>query len=238
MIRAFRVLWQAVRDLIEELRMALIANLIWGAISLPLPLFALFLYLYSRTPLILVAGLLLLAVLPAAPATIGLYVIGYRFVEGRVSRPGDYVAGMRHYARPAWLVLGSWTSGALLLLSVLWLVPAREGNLFIWLLLGIWLYLAVTWASLLIYALPLILLQNSPDLQTITRNTLVLALGRPGFTLTTLALMFSLLLLSNYFPILLMICVGVVLSQWSLRATLQLLAEDKQRRADMETNEE
>lgn len=237
MIAAFQAFWQALRDLIDDVRMALIGNLVWGAISLPLPLFALFLFLYSEMPLLLVAGLFLLAVLPAAPASIGLYAIGYRFVEGRVSKLGDYFAALRRYAVPAWLVLGTWVAGALLLLGLLWVLPVNPDNTFIWLLRGFWLYVAITWASLLIYAMPLILLQERPDLRMVARNALVLSLGRPLFTLTTLALMIGLLVLANYFPVLLMLCVGIVLSQWSLRATMYLLAAD-QRRAEPETNEE
>ncbi len=238
MIAAFQSLWQALRDLVDDVRMALIGNLVWGVISLPLPLFALFLFLYTQTPLLLVVGLLLLAVLPAAPAGIGLYAIGYRFVEGRVSKPGDYFAALRRYAVPAWLVLGAWVAGALLLLAVLWILPISTENTFIWLLRGLWLYIAITWASLLIYAMPLILLQERPDPRLVARNALVLSLGRPLFTLTTLALMVGLLVLANYFPVLLLLCVGMVLSQWSLRATMHLLAADPQRRSEREAKEE
>jgi uncharacterized membrane protein YesL len=236
MIAVFQVLWQALRDLIDDLRGALLGNLFWGAISLPLPLFALFLFLYSETPLPLVAGLFLLAVLPAAPASIGLYAIGYRFVEGRVSKPGDYFAALRRYAVPAWLVLGIWVAGALLLLALLWVLPATTENTVVWLLRGFWLYLTINWAGLLIYAMPLILLQERPAVRMIIRNALVLALGRPLFTLLTLALMAALLVLVNYFPVLLMICAGILLSQWSLRATMHQLALDQQQ-TEMEAND-
>jgi hypothetical protein len=232
MARAFRALWQALKDLFDDFLLLITCNLIWSIISLPLLIATYFMLLeFGIWPALLVE---LLAVVPLAPATIGLYVIAHRVSEGRVSKVRDFFAGMRRYAVPAWRTMGAWAVG-LVLIQINLSFYTNMGNFLGAVLYGLFLYLFFVWFGLLIYIAPLMLLQTSPDLKTIARNSFMMALGRPVFTLITLVLMAIIVFLAlSFVPILLLLGVVALLVQWSMRATLELIKESEERRAAAE----
>ncbi|MCG8350940.1 MAG: hypothetical protein MI924_24475 [Chloroflexales bacterium] len=231
MNRAFRALWQALKDVFDDFLLLVTCNLIWFVISMPLLIATYFALLeFGIWPALLVE---LLAVAPLAPATVGLYVIAHRVSEGRVSKVRDFFAGMRRYAIPAWRTMGAWTVG-LVLIQMNLAFYTNMGNFFGAVLYGLWFYLLFVWFGILIYLSPLILLQTSPDLKTIARNSFMMALGRPIFTLITLVLMAIVIVLTSFVPILLSLGVVALLVQWSMRATLELIKESEERRAAAE----
>lgn len=231
MVRAFRAFWRAVKDIFDEFLLMAICNVLWSLISLPLLVVSNILLLTTGVWPAIAVGLL--AVLPLAPATAGFYVIAQRTTEGRVSKVGDFFAGMRRYALPAWRTLGVWAIGLVIILVDLSFYMGVD-NFIGSLILGLWFYLLVVWLGLLIYIFPLMLLQERPDLRTIARNALLMTVGRPIFTLTTLVLMGLVVATALLIPLLtplFFLFIVALLVQWSMRATQTLIKEAEDRRA-------
>lgn len=231
MLNPIAVLWRALRDLFDELLLAISVNVIWAFLTLPL-VFVAIAALISGEPL-LASGALLAAVLPAAPASVGLAAIALRISEGRVGHLRDYLAALRTYAVPAWQIGLIWVGGLLLLLLNFSFYIRIDGILG-GVLIGLVLYLLIFWSLLLIYAIPLIVLQEQPDLRRIVRNTLVLLLSRPLFALINGSLIVIVLGLSFMTVVPLSLISAMLIAQWSLRATQTVISDLRARQAARE----
>lgn len=217
----FQALGAALRDLFDEVFLLLVCNLIWAALSLPLWALALSALAQGAPLAALLAGAL--GVLPAGPANAGLFYVVYRVTDGRATKIADFFAGMRRYLRPALLITLIAAGGALLVLFNLGFY-LRMNSLLGGFLLGLWLYLALFWLGLTLYAFPLMMLQEVPSLRLIGRNALVLALGRPVYTFVTLLLMGALLAISLILVAPLVLITPAFLALWATRATRALIA--------------
>lgn len=227
MPRAFQVFWQAIRDCFEEFLILAVCNLLWSLFTIPLLSLSL-LALQAEAGLIAIL-VALLAILPMAPASIGLTALAHRISEGRAISFADYFQAMRRYARPAWLVMGLWMIGLVIVLVDL-AFYARVDNLVGAALYGLWIYILLIWMSLQIYLFPLIILQERPDLRRLARNAFVMVIGRPFFTFTTLVLMSLLVLLSYWLIAPFFLLTISLLAVWGMRATTALIADDQARR--------
>lgn len=230
MVRALHAFWAALKDVFEEFVFMALCNIIWALMSLPLLILT---YIFFITPTInIIVPLLtfLLAVLPMAPATGALFHVAQRTADGRVSKMGDFFAGMREHAVASWRIMGIWMFGVMIGFVNLYFYNELTGLVGA-VVLGLWFYLLVVWLSLLIYAFPLLLLQTTPSLRLLARNAFLMTLGRPVFTTTTLVLMIVILIASILMPFFLLLITGALLAQWSTRATLALIEIERQRRA-------
>ncbi len=228
MLNPFAVLWQAIRDLFDELLLAISINVVWALMTLPLVFAAIF--AAASGELVLAAAALLTAVLPGAPATVGLLATALRISEGRVSRLREYPSAMRRWARPAWQIGLIWVSGVLLLLlnaGYYAQIPGIAGGM----LLGLVLYLFIFWILLGFYAMPLIVLQEEPKLRQIGRNALVLLLSQPLFALINAVLLLILVGVSFFTVAPLSLITAMLIAQWSLRAAQAVIADSRARQA-------
>lgn len=225
MLRAFRVCWTALKDVYDDVWILLISNALWSVISMPLLLVTVLTFNAGQIWVAAILGLL--AVVPLAPATAGLYSVARRVAEGRTSRMREFLAGMRRYALASWRVMGAWLLGLVLLLFNIGFY-ALLNNLIGMIIVAVWAYLLVGWVALQIYLFPLLILMEQPTLRMLARNAALLAVGRPIFTLTTLVLMVvvTLIALPLFLPLFL---IGSLLAQWSMRATLELVKESELR---------
>jgi len=226
---SFRVLWLSIKDMFDELFALIAVNLLWVLISAPLLLLSVYLFgVGSTIPAIVVA---LLAVLPLAPSTAGLYTVAQRASEGRVISWRLFFEGFREHLTLSWRVFGLWALGLLLIVSNLSFYNQMRSNvgsiLFI-----LFLYLLLIWCGLLIYIGPLMLLQTDKRIRVIARNAFLMVFGRPIFTLITLLLMALLgVVLGTVLPILPLLLTFSFLTIWSFRATSTLIADAEARRA-------
>lgn len=228
MVRALRTCWVALRDLMDELWVLMACNVLWSLICLPLLLLTLVLFNQGFVWLTVMTGLL--AILPLAAATAGLYSVAQRVTEGRASHVRDFFVGMRRYMLVSWHTAGLWGIGLLIMLVNIQFY-ARLPSLFGVVLTAFWLVALLIWLSMLLYLFPLLLIQTQTRWWVRMRHAFALAMGRPLFTLVTLTLMLVLTLLTALLPILPLVVTGVLLAQWSMRATLLLLKEAEARRA-------
>ena len=227
----FRALWAALRDMFDELLLLGICNILWLLINAPLLGLS---FVALGTGASLVSGVLaLLAVLSLGPTTAGLYHVAHRIVEGRASTWRDFFVGMRQYAKPSWKLAGIWMIVFILIVSDLAFYSGIT-NTFGLVMIIVWLNLLALWLGALIYIFPLMLLQEEPSLKLLARNTLLMAAGRPLFTVITLILMLVVVALSVFIPIILVLIGVALLAQWSFRATLTLVKESEERRAALE----
>mgnify|MGYP001270297894 CR=1 FL=1 len=231
MLNPLRALGKSLRDLFDDFLLLAICNLIWAALCLPLWWVALVLLLEGAW--LLAGAAALLGVLPAGPATAGLFFVAHKVADGRASKVADFFAGVRQYARPGWAVMGVATASFLLISYNLGFYT-QFNNLFGAIMLGLWLYGLIFWLGLLLYAPPLIFLQEEPNLRLMARNALLMAVGRPIFTFLTLAMMLAIVLLSAFLVVPLFLVTVALLSLWSVNAARQLIEDSRRRREEAE----
>jgi hypothetical protein len=220
MLNPFRTLGSTFRDLFDEFLLLIMCNLIWMAVCAPLWWFALIIS-GAGAPLfgVLIA---LLGVVPAGPATLALTVVSLRISEGRATSVGDFLRAFRTFPRQGWALMGGWIAGVLILLFNMSFYLGWQ-DLIGGLMLGIWFYALLVWMALLIYAFPLLLLQEEPNLRLVVRNAALMALGRPVFTGVTLLLMGVWVGLSVVLVVPVLMITVAVLNLWSVRATVALI---------------
>jgi uncharacterized membrane protein YesL len=226
---SFNVLWLAIKDLFDELFSLIVVNLFWVVLSAPLLLVALYLVGTGATVLGIAVGLL--AVLPMAPSTAGLYTVAQRIAEGRVISWRLFFKGFRDYLLLSWRVYGLWAGGLALILSNMRFYSTLNSILPL-LLLGLFMSILIIWLGIFIYIGPLMVLQADKRLRLIARNAILMVMVRPVFTLLTGLFMLLLglglgVLTGGLLPILVTFS---FLAIWSFRATSRVIADDEARR--------
>lgn len=234
MINPFRPLGVSLRDLFDDFLLLIVCNLLWALLSLPVWLFA-YTLLLSGAPLA-AAIVALVGVLPAGPATMGLYNVAFRLTDGRASKLADFIEGARRNVRLGLILTGIAAAGLVIIIFNLGFYLS-VGSIVGGLMLGLWLYVLIAWLGVMIYAFPLAFLQETPDLRLLARNAFFMTLGRPLFTFVTLALMVVLFLLSAFLAVPIFLFTIAFLALWSTRATKTLIDDARRRRDEAEAKE-
>ncbi len=232
MVNPFRALGKAVRDLFDDFLLLGICNLLWAVFCFPLWWLALALLLGGAW--LAAIAVALLGVLPAGPATAGLFYVAHKVADGRAAKVGDFFTGLRQYARPGWVIVGVATASFLLLIYNLSFYTGVN-NLFGGIMIGLWLYALIFWSGMLLYAPALVVLQEEPNLRQVARNAFLMAVGRPIFSFATLALMLAVVLLSAFLIIPLFLITFAFLALWSVSAARQLIDDARRRREAAES---
>lgn len=231
MINPFRPLGSALRDLFDDFLLLIGCNLLWALLSFPLWIVA---YNLLLAGLSLPAGVAaLLGVLPAGPATSALYAVAFRVTDGRASKLADFFGALRQHARTGIILTGIAVVGLVVILFNLGFYLSVN-NIFGGLMLGLWLYLLISWLGVMLYAFPLAFLQERPELRLIARNAFLMAVGRPIFTVLTLLMMGIVFLLSAYLLVPIVLFSVAFLAVWSTRAARTLIDDARRRREEAE----
>ena len=226
MLNPLTALGRSLRDLFDDFFLIICCNLIWFCATAPLWAVALFMFVDGQ--FWLAALVTMLGTLPAGPLTMGLVAIAWRLTDGRVSGFRDFFGAVWRHARAGWILFGSWMLGFLLILFNLIYYGTLPGWVGV-ILTTIAIYLLIFWLSLLIYAPALFLLQEAPTPRTIIRSSTLMILGRPIFTMLTLAMMGLILLISFYLVAPLALLTMGWLALWGMQATRQQIADAKRR---------
>ncbi len=231
----FRVFWQSAHDTFEDLLPLTLISVVWLLVTLPLPILAAG-FAIGGAPFGATA-LLLLTTLPMGMASAGLTVIAQRIHEGRTVSLSDFIAGARRHYRFGWRIYGAWLAGLLIILVNVVFYAQMDAPPGIYLMM-LFAYFLAAWVSLLIYLGPLALLQERQSLLLAFRNALVLAFGRPLFTIVTQALMSIIVLLATLPPFFLLLLIApALLAVWGFRATVALIADAEARREAQQERE-
>ena len=223
----FRTFWKSVRELFDDLFVLAIINVLWILINAIT--FLIVGAAISTGSFGLIGVALMLGVISLGPSTAGLYSIAERVTEGRTSSWRDFIAGMRANAKLSWQIYALWMLGLVVLLFNLQFYSLNGSQVSAFVSVVI-LYFMLVWFGILIYLGPLMLIQTDKRIRTIARNAVLMAIGRPIFTLFTLVLMAVILVTSIWLVILLFMVTFSFLTLWGFRATLTLIAEAEARR--------
>lgn len=227
MLNPFRAPGAALRDLLDEFLLLIVCNLIWAVMSLPLWGLAVAALGMNEPALALAAALL--GVLPAGPATAGLFHVAYRVTDGRAIKLADFFAGMRRQARLGLTLTAIAVAGLLVIIFNLGFYLGMNSMLG-GVMLGLWLYLLLFWLGLILYAYPLIFLLEQPGMRLIGRNALLMSIGRPLFTIVTLLLMGVVLLISFVLVVPLALITLAFFAVWATHATRTVIDDARRRR--------
>jgi uncharacterized membrane protein YesL len=231
MLNPFRALGRTLRDLFDEFLLLILCNLFWVVLCGPLWWVATILAMDGAlVPAVIMA---FLGVLPAGPATTALTSVTLRVSEGRATTIGAFFRGLRLHPRPSWVLMAIWVAGIVLVLVnfrfyLNW--QSTIGGL----LLGFWVYVLIVWFAMLVYAFPLLLLQERPDLRLVARNAGLMMLSRPLYTGATLIMMAGLVGISLFLVVPFVLITFALLNLWSVRATTALI-EYQRARQEAET---
>lgn len=229
MLNPLTALGRSLRDLFDDFFLIICCNLIWFCATAPLWAVALFMFVDGQ--FWLAALVTMLGTLPAGPLTMGLVAVAWRLADGRVSGFRDFFGAVWQHARAGWILFGSWMLGFLLILFNLIYYGTLPGWVGV-ILTTIAIYILLFWLSLLIYAPALFLLQEVPTPRTIIRSSTLMILGRPIFTLLTLAMMGLILLISFYLVAPLALLTVGWLALWGMQATRQQIADAERRKQE------
>jgi hypothetical protein len=193
MIEVLRVTWRSAKDYWEDFLLLLMLNIIWSLAILVI-LVPLFLLGASDPGLALIVALLLSWPLPIVSGA--LCFVTNRVARERVIGWGTFFTGIRRYWSKSLIV-------ALINVVVLLLI-AININFYMFILQGTWTNFAVSawvivgiyWLLTQIYWFPLILELESEKVLLALRNSLVMVIVSPGFTLLTGVMLALLIALS------------------------------------------
>ncbi len=231
MLNPLTAFGRALRDLFDDFFLIICCNLVWFCTTAPL--WAVALYMLVDGQFWLAALVTMLGTLPAGPMTMGLVALAWRLADGRVSGFRDFFGAVWRYARTGWILFGGWMLGFLLILFNLGYYGTLQGWVGV-ILTTIAIYILLFWLSLLIYVPALFLLQEVPTPRMIIRSSTLMILGRPIFTLLTLAMMGLILLISfSLVAPLALLTVGW-LALWGMHTTRQQIADAERRKQEAE----
>ena len=202
MKHVFRVFWEAVKDLWEELLILILMNI--------------------------VTLLLLIPVITFPPALAGLWNVANRVADGRAVHWNDYFEGFRRYFWKAWgLALLNILVAVVVSTNIYFYAPGNAPfEISPTLGLGIralFLGMAFLWLITQIYPMALLLEQEDQRLRVSLRNAAVLVITNPGFTLVLALLLLTMAVISVLLPVLWLVITLALFAVVCNKAVLHLL---------------
>ena len=175
----FRVFWEALKDFWDELFLLALMNIVTVLLAIP--------------------------VVTLPPAMAGLWNVANRVAQGKAIGWSDYFEGFRRYFWKAWGLALLNILVVIIVVTNLWFYTPGNAPFEIHPTLGLWmraLWMAVAllWLALQMYPLALLLEQEDQRLRVVLRNTTVIFIANPGFTLVLAALLLIVAVISTLLP--------------------------------------
>lgn len=218
MKNVFRVLWEALKDLWDELFLLLLMNI--------------------------VTVLLLFPVVTFPPALAGLWNAGNLAAKGKSISWRDYFEGFRRYFLKAWgLALLNVLVVAIAFTNVRFYTPGVapfeiSDTLSTW-IGGFFTAVAFLWLVLQLYPMAALLEQEDQRLRVALRNSAVLFITNPGFTIVLALLLLLVAVISTLLTIPWVLITLAIFAVVCNKAVLHLLKPHRERiRAEMEQAEQ
>ncbi len=241
MSRAIGVIWLGIKDVYDDLFPFVGMNLLWI-----LPSFALVaLFDVLLSPIVLGVGYFgqpsptsgaqtatftlvallggLLVVFGPNPAGAGFHYYANRKLNDERVEFSFFWEGLRLYwKRSLYLFLISIGGTALVLVNVVFYFSRQEqilgavGMIFVWVLV-------IGWLPMQMYAMPLLMEQESKSVRLVIRNAAVLALGNPGFSLVLFVIIVVFAAVSVLIPVIVALFGGALVAAIEEHAVVTLL---------------
>jgi hypothetical protein len=193
MILALRAFGSAIRQVFRHFGSLLLANLLATALSLPVVALVGAASYLSRSYGLMPLGIALLVGVLPNPGSAGLQFMARELARGEILAQGDQWVGLRQLwslALKIWLLAVPVT--VLLIVNVVFYMNVQtpvSGLLFV-----LWLLTLLAWLAVHVYVYPLIAAHAVRRVVLIYRNAVIMALSRPIFTLSILAVWLAVLL--------------------------------------------
>jgi uncharacterized membrane protein YesL len=239
MKRAPRVVWFAIRHIYDELFPLSGMGLIWFVMAVVPPLGAFELirrYLLDSPALGIV--LLLIALIPAPPATAALYYVTSFIAREKRIEFNYFWQGLKTYYWRSWVIAGILlVVGAILVIDVAFYLRSSNTVFAIIGFLGIWAL--AFWLVIQIYLFPLMIHQEDKRFRLMFKNASLLSLAYPFFALAILIGLVLVTALSGFLIILLPTVWMPLVTLINNRALVSSLGEVEQyQQAQEELDEE
>jgi len=198
----FRVFWEALKDFWDELFLLALMNIVTVLLAIP--------------------------VVTLPPALAGLWNTANRVAQGRAIGWSDYFAGFRHYFWKAWgLALLNILVAIIVLTNIRFYTAgnapfAINPTVSLW-IRAFWVAVGFLWLILQMYPMALLLEQEDQRLRVALRNTGVLFIANPGFTLVLALLLLIVGVISTFLPMLWFLVTPALLAVVCNKAVLHLL---------------
>lgn len=240
MRRVLAVAWFSVRAVQDDLIALSGVGLAWFALAVLLPYAAFWLVSAYLPVAIIKVPVVLLSLIPAAPATAGLYVVAHRVARGQNIKFRFFWEGLKTYLGSS-LKLGALIalSGAILAFDLYFYLRAEQLVFRAIGFLGLWAM--AFWLALQLYLFPLLVHQEDKRLKVVIKNAAMLTLAYPFFSLgilvvALLATALSVLLLFVLVATVWMPFVAVLNSR-ALVSTLEIVEQFREQRIDRDRSQ-
>jgi len=172
----FRIFWEALKDFWDELFLLALMNIVTVLLAIP--------------------------VVTLPPALAGLWNVANRVAQGKAIGWSDYFEGFRRYFWKAWGLALLNILVVIIVVTNLWFYTPGNAPFEIHPTLGLWMRafwvaVALLWLALQMYPLALLLEQEDQRLRVALRNTAVIFIANPSFTLVLAALLLIVAVIST-----------------------------------------
>lgn len=190
-MKAFLVMGRALKAAYDDLFLCVFLSIAFWVGALALPLLFGWLARLVNLPLAIIAPVTLLLMLPAAPVTVGIQKAANRIANYLRVDNSFFWEGTRQYVGRGFLLFAINLLVPAAIVFNIWFYFNSQG----WLpIIGVaWIWLLLLWLLMGQYTFPLFWQQDSPDIKLILRNSALLAVRHPLYSL--LLLLFQLVLL-------------------------------------------
>ena len=214
----FRVFWEALKGLWEELFLLILMNIVTVLLALPVVTFP--------------------------PALAGLWHAANLVAKGKSIHWSDYFEGFRNYFWKAWkLALLDILVAVIVFTNIRFYTPGIapfeiSPTLSLW-LQALFVGIASLWLVIQVYPMALLLEQEDQRLRVALRNAAVLFVANPGFTIVLVVLLLVVAAVSTVFPVLWFVVTIALFAVVCNKAVLYLLEVYRERaRAEAEASNE
>ncbi len=172
----FRIFWEALKNFWDELFLLALMNIVTVLLTIP--------------------------VITLPPALAGLWNVANRVAQGKAIGWSDYFEGFRLYFWKAWgLALLNILMLLIVITNLQFYAPGNtpleiHPTLSLW-MRALWTAVMLLWLTLQMYPLALLLEQEDQRLRVTLRNTAVIFIANPGFTLVLAALLLIVAIIST-----------------------------------------
>ncbi len=150
----------------------------------------------SVPPVIILPLAMLIAIVYAAPITVGFYYVAYTVAQERAIKWAVFMEGIKSYWRQGYVYL----VGNLIFVAVMWnSLNFYRGRSFEAVALGLWIVVMFFWLALQFYFFPVMFERDDPNLWQNLRSTLIVILGNWGVTIVLIVLWSIIAFIVAYF---------------------------------------
>ncbi|MFN8489818.1 MAG: hypothetical protein U0350_19690 [Caldilineaceae bacterium] len=194
-MKAFLVMGRTLKAAYDDLFLCVFLSIAFWVGTLALPLIFNWLARMVNLPLNVVAPVTLLLMLPAAPVTTGIQKATNRIANYLRVDNSFFWEGTRQYIGKGFLLFAINLLAPAAIIFNIWFYFNSQG----WLpIIGVaWIWLLLLWLLMGQYTFPLFWQQDSPDLKLVLRNSALLAVRHPLYSLLMLLFQIVLLLAST-----------------------------------------